>query len=134
MVFHQYPNRDQFMQAALYLIPILRGQVPSDKSAAVNAAWTIIGFGGSIYAPAEGVISVRTSTNAGEVANLLERLCADHPEKFGVKAAGLPWQVILPFLQALVQEWLKGRLGVKAEDAPVEALCRKRDVEESAAE
>lgn len=133
MTFHPYPTRDQFMQAALYLIPVLRGKTPDDKAAAVNAAWVIVGFAGSVYSPVEGVVSVR-STNAGEVADMLERLCADHPEKFQVKAAGVPWQVVLPFLQGLIQEWLKGKFGVRSEDGDVEALCRKREVEEQPVE
>jgi hypothetical protein len=95
--------------AVAVLLPLLRGQLPSDKTAAVTAAWNVVGFGCSQIVPAPASSAAMAPLTPAEVAVHLETALASH--KSGDMLASLPtlpWQSIITALTQILMQWLAG--------------------------
>lgn len=89
------------------LLPLLRGQIPSDKREAARAAWVLVGYGTGSVIPAPAVVE-------GFAAPALSvEDCCSMLESMDMKGfSSIPWQVLLrtiwPILQKLIEDALNG--------------------------
>lgn len=86
-----------------YLLPLLRGQVPSDHKAAIQAAWVVIGYGLDKTIPPAPVSSLYRVEVADQLAGLHVKM-----GKMGAvfENRSFPWQQTLNVLLTLIQLWL----------------------------
>lgn len=103
---HPYPGSFPFAELQV-LLPLLRGQGPTDLSTAIHAAWVFVGFGLGQAVPVQA--SVASPLTPGQVADLLEQ-AGSVPAGAEAQIA-IPWDLIVPLVIDLFREWVRKRSG-----------------------
>lgn len=114
MHFH-YPDIAAVQEVAPIITEALRGgDISADK--VTFACYTGIGFGLSVYPgePASGLEGVagKESLSRADAADLLESACGlkGGTESAGAGLGAIPWNLLIPVLMQLLQEWLLKKL------------------------
>lgn len=100
---YKYPGAEHFAEALPVLRQVLtKTSVPADK--ATHAIYVAVGYGATFYPgqPSESL----SAAEYGEAEALADLESLENMKGEGEAARAIPWNLILPILLQLLQEWL----------------------------